>query len=69
MVSKPQLLSEDMELFPISHKLTSVIYNLYHNPIESVMESNIPLQWDMGEGKSHIPLQCDMEEGKSHIPL
>ena len=69
MVSKPQLLSDDMELFLISHKLTSVIYNLYHNPIESVMESNIPLQWDMGEGKSHIPLQCDMEEGKSHIPL
>ena len=69
MVSKPQLPSEDMELFPISHKLTSVIYNLYHDPIESVMESNIPLQWDMGEGKSHIPLQCDMEEGKSHIPL
>ena len=69
MVSKPQLPSDDMELFLMSHKLTSVIYNLYHNPIESVMESHIPLQWDMEEGKSHIPLQWDMEEGKSHIPL
>ena len=69
MVHIPLSPSDDMELFPISHKLTSVIYNLYHNPIESVMGSNIPLQCDMGEGKSHIPLQCDMEEGKSHIPL
>ena len=69
MVLIPLSPSDVMKAFFIFHKLISVLYNLYHNPIESVMESNIPLQWDMGEGTSHIPLQCDMEEGKSHIPL
>ena len=36
---------------PTPHKLISALHNLYHSTIESVMESHITLQCDMGDGK------------------
>ena len=40
MVLIPLTPSDVMKVFSIFHKLISVLYNLYHNPIKSVMESH-----------------------------
>ena len=40
MVQIPLSPSNVMKVFSIFHKLISVLYDLYHNPTESVMETH-----------------------------
>ena len=68
MIQIPLSLSDVMKVFSIYHKFISVPYNLYNNPIESVMESHNTLFF-IGERKSHNTLQCVMGKGKSLYTL